>query len=203
MTDYDLLLPQPTISQVGVWATVTAVSPLRVQLDGDPGALPFTPDSLVGGLAVNDRVWAQLTTNSDPIRRSRRLVILGRSGGQAQAQVNPFPVGSIYLSVNATNPGTLFGGTWTRIQDRFLLAAGSTYAAGATGGEAAHVLTVAEMPAHDHPITYVSGTGVAGFIPLGSTPGTTFPSATGSRGGDQAHNNMPPYLAVYVWQRTA
>lgn len=45
-----------------------------------------------------------------------------------------YPVGSIYMSVNSSNPGTLFGGTWQRIQDRFLLACGSTYANGATGG---------------------------------------------------------------------
>lgn len=45
-----------------------------------------------------------------------------------------YPVGSIYMSVNDVNPSTLFGGTWERIQDRFLLAAGSTFAAGNTGG---------------------------------------------------------------------
>jgi len=63
-----------------------------------------------------------------------------------------YPVGSIYMSVNSTDPGTLFGGTWQRLKDRFLLAAGDTYAAGATGGEASHTLTAAEsgVPAHAH-----------------------------------------------------
>lgn len=79
-----------------------------------------------------------------------------------------YPVGSIYLSVNNVNPGTIFGGTWEQIQDRFLLAAGSTYGGGSTGGSAnhthtsaahihttaGHVLTVAEMPSHTHGIYY-------------------------------------------------
>lgn len=61
-----------------------------------------------------------------------------------------YPVGSIYLSTNAADPTLLFGGVWSRIQDRFLLAAGDTYAAGAIGGEAAHQLTVEELAVHDH-----------------------------------------------------
>lgn len=63
-----------------------------------------------------------------------------------------YPVGSIYMSVNSTDPGTLFGGTWQRLKDRFLLAAGDSYTAGATGGEASHTLTAAEsgVPAHAH-----------------------------------------------------
>ena len=63
-----------------------------------------------------------------------------------------YPVGSIYMSVNSTSPATLFGGTWQRIQDRFLLSAGSTYSAGATGGEATHTLTSGEMPSHKHSV---------------------------------------------------
>ena len=62
-----------------------------------------------------------------------------------------YPIGAIYLSVNATNPSVLFNfGTWERIEDRFLLAAGSSYEAGSVGGEAEHTLTELEMPAHDH-----------------------------------------------------
>ena len=52
------------------------------------------------------------------------------------------PVGSIYISENSTSPATLFGGTWERVKDRFLLAAGDTYSAGSTGGSATHTLTV-------------------------------------------------------------
>lgn len=122
-----------------------------------------------------------------------------------------YPVGSIYMSVNSANPGTLFGGTWERIQDTFLLAAGQTYSAGATGGEAEHTLTINEMPAHDHGI--LSGFGDKNDPAIdsdgfryewwgGNNRGfnNAFISSTG---GGAAHNNMPPYLAVYVWKRTA
>ena len=53
-----------------------------------------------------------------------------------------YPIGSIYMSVNSTNPENFIGGTWERIQDKFLLASGSTYSAGSTGGEATHKLTI-------------------------------------------------------------
>ena len=64
-----------------------------------------------------------------------------------------YPVGSIYWSSNSTNPGTLFGGTWTQIKDRFILAAGDSYSNGATGGAATVTLTVSNMPSHSHSFT--------------------------------------------------
>jgi len=66
--------------------------------------------------------------------------------------LNAYPVGSIYMSVNSTSPATLFGGTWERIQDMFLLAAGTSYSAGSTGGSATVTLTSAQsgVPAHSH-----------------------------------------------------
>ena len=68
----------------------------------------------------------------------------------SSSSIDAYPVGSIYMSVNSTSPATLFSGSWQRIQDRFLLCAGSTYAAGSTGGEATHKLTIDEMPSHSH-----------------------------------------------------
>ena len=64
-----------------------------------------------------------------------------------------YPVGSIYWSSNNTNPGTLFGGTWTQIKDKFILAAGDSYTNGATGGAATVTLTVSNMPSHTHSFT--------------------------------------------------
>ena len=64
-----------------------------------------------------------------------------------------YPVGSIYWSSKNTNPGTLFGGTWTQIKDRFILAAGVSYSNGATGGAATVTLTVSNMPSHSHSFT--------------------------------------------------
>lgn len=118
-----------------------------------------------------------------------------------------YPVGSIYMSVVSTNPSTLFGGTWEQLKDRFLLGAGDTYTAGATGGEATHTLTVNEMPSHKHTLNG----GIGGVEADGVTPQRGFlgtgrnidPDNFGSTGGSEPHNNMPPYLVVYMWKRIA
>ena len=130
-----------------------------------------------------------------------------------------YPVGSIYMSINDTNPSILFHGTWERIKDRFLLASGDTYSAGSTGGEANHTLTVDEMPVHNHTLESITGiddlnfvNGSDSFLPQNSDTTLGYPSAmnaqmkygtTGGSGGSQPHNNMPPYLSVYIWKRTA
>lgn len=122
-----------------------------------------------------------------------------------------YPVGAIYMSVSSTSPAILFGGTWEQIQDRFLLAAGSSYTAGKTGGEATHTLTVSEMPAHSHAIYSGYGDIVSNvsdayrYQTWGSSDRgwKTGNLGTNSIGGGKAHNNMPPYLVVYMWKRTA
>ena len=129
-----------------------------------------------------------------------------------------YPVGSIYMSVNNTDPTTLFGGTWEQIEDTFLLSAGSTYTAGDTGGEAEHTLDVDEMPSHRHSHyahyqwhsgstnTLQAGGSVVGVSSLsGYAHIDTEQVATQSTyvGNGEAHNNMPPYLVVYMWKRTA
>lgn len=66
-----------------------------------------------------------------------------------------YPVGSIYISVNPTNPQVLFGGNWIQIdQGRFLIASGDNYPVKSTGGEATHTLSIDELPAHDHSGTF-------------------------------------------------
>ena len=157
----------------------------------------------------------------------------------ASGSFNPlsmYPVGSIYQSVNPTDPAELFGGTWERIKDVFMMAAGDTYAAGSTGGEAEHVLTVEEMPKHAHDTPFfnnmtdngemksdfigVYGKGETSAQALKETgksstmemwwinqtntaEGDEWSYLTSSKGGSQPHNNLPPYLAVYTWVRTA
>ena len=81
-----------------------------------------------------------------------------------------YPVGSIYWSSNNTNPGTLFGGTWTQIKDKFILAAGDSYSNGATGGAATVTLTVSNMPSHTHSFTPIGtvGSHTHSFTPSGT-----------------------------------
>ncbi len=120
-----------------------------------------------------------------------------------------YPVGSIYMSVNAADPSKLFSGTsWEKLQGRFLLGSSSTYANGATGGEATHTLTAEEIAAHRHSIYYPNAGGPYGdaaiSYPEGSGTDKTWQAEmckTESAGGSAAHNNMPPYLVVNMWKR--
>lgn len=117
------------------------------------------------------------------------------------------PVGSIYQSTDSASPADLFGGTWEQVKDVFLLAAGDSHAAGSTGGEETHVLTAAEMANHTHGYDYTgqsdaTGTEAIKIVSPGGTANAYTGKATSNCGG-HAHNNMPPYLAVYTWRRTA
>ena len=129
-----------------------------------------------------------------------------------------YPIGSIYMSVNNVNPSTIFGGTWEQIEDRFLLASGTTYAAGATGGAATVTLNVNQIPSHRHISDYYypggeqqwysdAGASIGGsgykYIHLNGSIGFHGAQKHSNVGGGQAHNNMPPYLAVYVWKRVS
>ena len=118
-----------------------------------------------------------------------------------------YPVGSIYMSVNDVNPEILFGGEWEQIKDKFLLSSGDIYTNATTGGEATHTLTINEIPSHMHS----RRTSPQAFAERDSSKSEIISPASGSAkavtknsnytGGGQAHNNMPPYLAVNVWTR--
>lgn len=134
-----------------------------------------------------------------------------------------YPVGSIYMSVNSTDPSTLFGGSWERIQDTFLLASGGSYSAGSTGGSAdAVVVKHFHQPSTgDGFHAYMQGTAervrVATSTASGSryaivgkknassadASGLRYAGSTDWSGSDGTGKNMPPYLAVNVWKRTA
>ncbi|MBI2758800.1 MAG: hypothetical protein HYX49_08990 [Chloroflexi bacterium] len=122
-----------------------------------------------------------------------------------------YPVGCIYMSTIATDPGTVLGfGTWTAISGRVLVGAGTSdavYAVGAQGGESVHTLSASEIPAHVH--TYHNANnpssrmqnGGGDYVTRFDDPLNT--ANTSSIGGGAAHNNMPPYEVVYMWKRTA
>lgn len=123
-----------------------------------------------------------------------------------------YPVGSIYMSINDVNPSTLFGGKWEKIKDKFLLASGDNYQLGETGGEATHKLTIDEIPSHSHDRIVVDGAYPLGWE-TGDQSGINLVSlgltnvkprfSTNNVGGNNAHNIMPPYLAVNIWKRIA
>lgn len=85
-----------------------------------------------------------------------------------------YPIGSIYMSTNSTDPGSFLGGSWAPIKDRFLLAAGDKYAAGSEDGlamhshtTAVHTLTVDEMPSHTHMLN-INSDNSEPFLPNGN-----------------------------------
>lgn len=129
-----------------------------------------------------------------------------------------YPVGSIYISISSTfNPQTTWGGKWRKTADgRCLIGANATYPLGSTGGEAEHTLILNEIPRHDHELSDWAMAwkiqGDSGEVNI-NTPVTSnawtdnhgfFKSQTSKvTGGGQPHNNMQPYLAVFIWERTA
>ena len=123
-----------------------------------------------------------------------------------------YPVGSIYISTSSTfNPQTAWGGTWKKTADgRCLIGASDKYPLRSTGGEAEHTLTVNEMPTHRHASSRINwynnlqNNGMAAEIVAQSNLKIDGPdSNTSYTGGSKAHNNMQPYLAVYIWERIA
>lgn len=114
-----------------------------------------------------------------------------------------YPVGSIYIAYNHTNPGTLFGGTWERLTGGFLWASNSTDTIGQTGGERTVTLTANQIPSHNHGGTYTNAGSASKTHAWLASGGSAMAYDTVNTGGGQAHNNMPPYIQVSIWRRTA
>ena len=136
-----------------------------------------------------------------------------------------YPVGSIYISTSSTNPSAIYGGTWERYgRGKTLVGLNESETefseVNKTGGEKTHTLTINEMPSHNHQIG--SGDGSNGLI-IGSAPESNIlvgvnnyyikydgvgngPSTylnTYNVGGSSAHNNLQPYITVYMWKRVS
>lgn len=142
-----------------------------------------------------------MTATGNELVTLNQLKISLESSPSGGGLLDAWPIGSIYISVNSTSPANLFGGSWEEIQGYFLLGRSSAHPAGETGGEEKHKLTVNEMPSHSHSLTYYNGSGLSSGVHGGNFPDGT--ASTGAAGGGKAHNNMPPYLAVYMWKRIA
>lgn len=111
-----------------------------------------------------------------------------------------FEIGDLFFSSNSKSPAIRFGGTWTQIKDRFILAAGDTWLAGTEGGSSSGYkegnwrmkMITTNAWENDYNIDIV-----------GSAPATahTFTKGIGIQGQTSQSGNMPPFLAVYVWQK--
>lgn len=201
---------------------------------GDMKKSDYDPDSNISNVGGIEAYFTD-AVYSDPAETTPESIL----STTEEVLRKVYPVGAVYMSVNSADPADLFGfGTWERVKDRFLLAAGDAYAAGSTGGEATHTLTINEMPKHGHKaFTWTGGGDNSGqyaatminedtnefytvsngakvahawqdnsFMTWGGSlhEGAGDPTgSTGFSGHSSAHNNMPPYLAVYIWKRTS
>lgn len=122
-----------------------------------------------------------------------------------------YPVGSVYTSVNNVNPSSLFGGTWVSFASgRTLIGVDTAQTefntVQKTGGEKTHTLTTTEIPSHTHMMIGTRSIPEDSSGPFKTPWSDGNPinlRSTGSTGGGQAHNNLPPYITVYFWLRTA
>jgi microcystin-dependent protein len=212
----NLVTPPPAPTTTFIWATVTGVGPLRIQLDGDTASLPITPDSLIDplSLAVADRTRVEISQN--------RVLVVGRSGGTV------IPAGQVNMTARASAPtgwllcdGTAvsratYVGLFTAIGTAFGVGDGSTTfnvpnmrgrvpvgydsaetefnTLGKTGGEKTHTLTNGEIPA----LVDLGGfsVGVSNQSMSGGGIGVYQRSTTSAIGGGGSHNNLQPYVAL-------
>lgn len=169
------------------------------------------PQESGSGNAYNE-LRALIGNTAESVKELRKEI--GKENGET-ATIDPLqlmPVGYIYISSDPTSPAELFGGTWEALTDRVIVGAGGSYTVNSTGGEDVHTLTVNEMPSHDHiTMTEIYG-GVGGHGHTQPTQicdnnaiqyGGAIRQSSQATGGGEAHNNMQPYIAKYMWERTA
>lgn len=156
-------------------------------------------------LVVDDNLSS---TSSNPV--SNKAIVKRLNEIYSQLLLAAHPIGSYYWSDDSTDPSLIFGGKWEQVKDRFVLAAGDSYTAGETGGEAEHKLTKEELPNYTLPITlFGSNKGIGDWTMLQRgyseqpSPDITSGGAliVNSGGSDIPHNNMPPYIVAYCFKR--
>lgn len=178
-------------------------------------------DAQTSGTGV--RATADINGQAIDIAALKKLITDTVTQGYKDAILAAHPVGSYYISDNATDPGTIFGGTWKMLAPGLTLISqgkgtdkfGSfEFVAGQTYGERMHQLTVAELPKNyisfrtiawlNDNTNRVNVTTTQEKYDLGSTPGEQMGGATIIlSGGGLATNNVMPSRAVYIWTRTA
>ena len=125
-----------------------------------------------------------------------------------------YPIGSYYWSSNNKSPSEIFGGSWTKINGRFLFASDSNHYVGETGGEERVALKINEIPSHSHYYDrfrydnthsgdYIPGNSEGGWVPFAKSNYAYYKSySTTDTGYGNSHNNMPPFLTANCWKRT-
>lgn len=188
------------------------------------GASTPTSGLVLRGNGAGTSTWGQVVLTTDvtgvlPVLNggtgaSTASVARTNLGVNTLAELLPsiYPIGCIYTEVAGVNPNTTFGfGTWAQFgQGQVLVgqkpADTDFQTVLAVGGEKTHQLITTEMPAHTHPPAAGSTQFVtvgAGAVTVGAGANITSTNNTGSTGGDGAHNNLQPFIVVFMWRRTA
>lgn len=146
------------------------------------------------------------------------MTVKVQSGG-GKSVLCPYDAGDLYFTLSDTDPSDRWPGTkWELLAAGTFVCAGAAsgaYKVGSTGGEAAHVLTVDEMPRHTHSPDNANGKkfNMSASGDYRVDDGTVaYTDGAWSNwvqnliyytGGDKPHNNVPPYIAAYVWKCTS
>lgn len=213
---------------IDITADVTSTTVVSVSIDPASAdvagkAMLVNPETRTGAIRIraHNIPTAEISARWYPIKYSGQFY--GDGSIYSNFLLAAHPVGSIYQTISSENPSVTFGGgTWERIEGRFIMGASDTYPAGSTGGEAEHTLTEGELPNITGTFGFQSNgntegivnevTGVFSFsrmTPGGFQPNNRTDESDCSRkvemsfGSNSPHNNIPPYYSVYIWRRVA
>lgn len=185
-----------------------AFPPNGIQLMRCDGATGMVGNLQMQGYKVKDIPWPSTSGDNDAVPASWVSAFF-QTKIDLLNTVYPAGVGPVIITLSNVNPGTWLGGSWIQIcQGRFPIGVGTgtdtrgegrSFTPTETGGEYNHVLTEAEMPVHSHAAHSTFGVATGGSD-VGND-NVNGPRRTGNTGGSGAHNNIPPYLAMYFWQR--
>lgn len=208
---------------IDITADVTSTTVVSVSIDPASAdvagkAMLVNPETRTGAIRIRAHSipTAEISARWYPIKYGGQFY--GDGSIYSNFLLAAHPVGSIYQTISPENPSVTFGGgTWERIEGKFIMGASDTNPAGSTGGEAEHTLTKSELPRIREQLTgltaynaNVVGTDKVLSLVEENTrsnvqPGNSakYASLTMSLGDSQPHNNIPPYYSVYIWRRVA
>lgn len=199
---------------IDITADVTSTTVVSVSIDPASAdvagkAMLVNPETRTGAIRIraHNIPTAEISARWYPIKYGGQFY--GDGSIYSNFLLAAHPVGSIYQTISPENPAVIFGGgTWERIEGRFIMGASDTYPAGSTGGSATHHLTQSEIPNYllMPNMMHSTGEGTGGWgSPIRQNDGgyiaTEYQLET--KGGNQPMDILNPYYSVYIWRRVA
>lgn len=219
---------------IDITADVTSTTVVSVSIDPASAdvagkAMLVNPETRTGAIRIraHNIPTAEISARWYPIKYGGQFY--GDGSIYSNFLLAAHPVGSIYQTISPENPAVTFGGgTWERIENRFIMGASDTYPAGSTGGSTAHE--------HEYKLEFMWRLGALVGYPTsaiatynyktqswndnnkkvndgqytlsndgfsstyGENPGGETYSVTGNTASS---SSIPPYYSVYIWRRVA